>query len=197
MIREIRAPMDKYSELELNLGAKRAEYYVDYNLLKNRVVSTDMRGIICQYPRHQAVSERLGLGDRDTKALGEIYENVVYPLEKAYLQAKGVLLCLRDIKLGENGGLIVAVPRSEKMEMAIYDFTARLATVIKEEQIEDKENIKSVIVYPIIITQISMLRKHNSYFGGRMIDSITAREPDPNMKAIIEELDFNSLKWTE
>jgi len=179
----------KYRSLEQELGEIKAK--VPAVELNCGVVEAFARGRLstCTEPKHLMMSEALKLGPSARRDLEALFPAVITPLGQA-LQAANAILSEIASSIGRLPNPEDKVERGVLAEVkdTLSAVLANKAVAALANMLEGRPNIKAVIFYPIVVYGLNSWRKYDFEFVGRAIESVKAREPDPEMKAVIGKM---------
>lgn len=187
MMKEAEAQRGRYASLELDLRTKTAAY-ADYHTLKRRVIMADATAHLAFMPKYSSLALALNLDRSAEKELQTLYSDVINPLSKTLFYIRRDFIGIRaDSGFGAN---IQVNPRpsEQAMDSAAKRFTDFFFNLSASEGLDDKKAIKRVVVYPLMISVISVWGRHDQVFADKLIDSIMAREGDPDLRKAIEML---------
>ncbi len=167
----------KYSNLEISLG-KLTQSLDRYHSPKLTVIMERKSTPMLRVNSQIVVSRVQELDEKSKDELESLYSNMIAPM-------------------GNWMNLLWAVAGSENGSREDYlrGFMGSFAEKIKENNLEDKTNIKRIIIYPLLIAELNDIGKHDcksSRYFHDVIDSMKAAEPNDSLKEAIEMIRMES-----
>lgn len=178
----------KYSSLETDLKPRLAGS--NYQRLSRLVIATDAMAHLDRIPKHMALSGALGLEAKSANELSELYAGIIYPLNEMLFEIRTECIGTRN-QFGR--GPINTAPAKktsdERKALLVNNFTEGFFGLLAREGLDDKRAIKSVILYPLVVSVISSWGKHDPGFAKMFVYAISSREQDAELKAAIWAID--------
>jgi hypothetical protein len=134
------------------------------------------------------MSETLGLSEKGDKELEQLSSSVLIPMQMVLDLTKRVML---------TGAILRSPAFNEGMRKGLVEereaHRDELGKTLLPElfkDLKDDQNIKSVILYPLLISTLNTWRKFDFEFAEKILEQVKANEPDEKLRLLIEQIDL-------
>jgi hypothetical protein len=180
------ANKSKYSHLELELQTA-SRRFSNYDEMKNLVVKTYTNTPDVESTKPIALAKALKLEPKSTFELVDLDNKLMRPMQVHFsLMGECIKEGLQNIdpELG----------KAKSRERMVDNFVESFFELYRTEGLEDKPEIKSAIIYPLLISTFNGWKKHNEELVKEFVSAVKKNEKDKRMLIIIDLLDVDDPK---
>ena len=178
----------KYSNLETQINSNKS-MFGDYGGIKRAVILADAIAHRTLIPKPINVGSVLRLNQTGMEELANLYSDVINPIHLELFKIRSEIIGTReDLGLGRN--IKPPVIQSDKRKDELISEFSGFFTKLVDTELKDSQNIKAVIIYPLIISVISVWKKTDYKFSNKLIESLMNNEKDEKLRIAIKLIDL-------
>lgn len=187
--RTIEQRKEKYAYLEEEINIRKFSFG-NYDNIKRAVITADATAKFALLQNYEAVSKVLALSGKPADELRALYAEVITPMNSELFEIRTkVIGQRRGLGFGTNMAPMEN-PTEEAKNSAVQQFSQHFASMLNDDSLKDKKDVKAVVIYPLVIAPINTWRKYDYEFAGKLIENIRSNEPDESLKTVISVIDI-------